>query len=358
MLGLRPRLVKCALWLLLSATPLGAQEIQWRTDYGTAMKEAGDKRKPVFLDVGSAGCIHCVNLDHTTFRDPEMIKILNDNFVPAKVDGGATTIYVQGKPITSFPTLIFIGPDNKLLGQQEGFVDAGNLKQQAQRVLATLKPVAVVSKSAPPQQTVAPAKPTPPPAASTNTAASSPSPSSQPVEPTATALATPKRPVPPFQADLKVGPSAEALNVWPLQQPRPQNPGLYLQPFEERVFRARHLLQLAQEDYQRQQWVACLEHCKALALLYPDLPEGVEARQLTIRIRSNPELLERLGRDLTESLAECYWDLANSKLRQNQATQAIPYLEKIIQTCPNTRYAPAAQDYLNRLVPTAALLRR
>ena len=84
-------------------------------------------------------------------------------------------------------------------------------------------------------------------------------------------------------------------------------------------------------------------------LLYSDVQESLEARSLSLRIKSNPDLLERLGRDLTENLAEVYWELAQTKLRQNQATQAVPFLEKIVQTCPGTRFAPAAQDYLSRL---------
>ena len=38
----------------------------------------------------------------------------------------------------------------------------------------------------------------------------------------------------------------------------------------------------------------------------------------------------------------------------NQAAQAIPYLERIVQSCPGTRYASAAQEYLIRLAGSAA----
>src|SRR5689334_18987343 len=74
-----------ALWLV-SHGCLAAQEVQWRPDYQSAFKEAVDKRRPVFMDVVSSGCVHCVTLDAVTFRDPTMVKLLNEYFIPVKVD--------------------------------------------------------------------------------------------------------------------------------------------------------------------------------------------------------------------------------------------------------------------------------
>src|SRR5207302_1153553 len=42
--------------------------------------------------------------------------------------------------VQSFPTLVFAGPDGKILGYQEGFVEAEALKTQLEKVLAAVSP--------------------------------------------------------------------------------------------------------------------------------------------------------------------------------------------------------------------------
>jgi hypothetical protein len=340
MLGVCRRLGSVAgtvLALVLVSVPVQAQEIQWRLDYNAAFKEAAEKNRPLFLDVYIPNCLYCTKLDNSTFRDAALVKALNDHFIPVKVDYERNPILLQGQSILEFPTMAFLGADNSALSQQKGFVEAPILLQQVQKVMASLKPAP--AQVATQSQTVTQTK----------------KPTSNPI-PNVTQVQYPeqKKPVPPpFYADARIGPGWENRGgVWPGPRDwltRNQAVAQPFQPVEERVFRARQLLSQAQDDYRRQQWVSCMEHCKTLNALYPDLQEGVEARQLVFRIQNNPELLDRLARDLTENLAEIYWELAQSKFRQNLGSQAVPYLEKIVQSCPGTRFAAAAQEYLTRL---------
>jgi thioredoxin-related protein len=399
------RVFACVLFtLVLNGAPVHAQEVQWRTDYNAAARESAEKRRPLFLDVGKEVCPYCVKLDISTFRDPTLVRLFNENFIPVKVDGERNAVQVQGQLVQSFPTLIFIGTDNKVLLVHEGYLDAASLLPQVQQILASqapkaaAKPAAVAAKPAAPAapqtpaahppktpaqaQPQSPAKPAAPAqaqapakAAATTKAPSQPAPkesvpnqtqtpstssqgqaSSQSVPKTLAAAPSTLAKTgstAPFQADTTIGPSDGRRPVWPGPRESAKSSAQNYQPVEERAARAKQLLSLAQEDYQRQQWLACLEHCKTLMLLYPDVQESLDARQLALRIKSNPDLLERLGRDLTENLAEVYWELAQTKLRQNQAAQAIPYLEKIVQNCPGTRFTPAAQDYLSRITSSA-----
>lgn len=344
-------------WLLTSALVIAslgsqaaAQEVQWRTDYDGAVRESAEKKRPLFLDIGKDNCLHCVKLDMSTFRDPSLSRLLNENCIPVKVDGERNTVQIQGQTIHSFPTLVMIGTDNRVLLIQEGYVDAGSLLPPMQKILAGLAPRVAAAPSNPPA-----AQP-PAPATAQAQTPSQPVPQNLGVQGNAAAPAqaqAKRGTTSPFQADTKIGPTDGRAPIWPRDGTARVAPPTY-QPVEERMHRAKQLLSVAQEDYQRQQWLACLEHCKSLMLLYPDMQESLEARQMALRIKSNPDLLERLGRDLTENLAEVYWELAQTKLRLNQASQAIPFLEKIVQSCPGSRFAPAAQDYLARLSVSAA----
>ena len=73
--------------VLFSAVAAQAQEVRWRPDYAAARKEAAATGKPMLLDFGSENCSWCRKLDSTTFRDRSVIELLNDRFIPVKVDG-------------------------------------------------------------------------------------------------------------------------------------------------------------------------------------------------------------------------------------------------------------------------------
>ncbi|MGY8687116.1 MAG: DUF255 domain-containing protein, partial [Verrucomicrobiales bacterium] len=45
-----------------------------------------DKDKPVFLSIGYATCHWCHVMEHESFEDPAVAKLLNDKFLCIKVD--------------------------------------------------------------------------------------------------------------------------------------------------------------------------------------------------------------------------------------------------------------------------------
>ena len=123
-------------WLFaMGAEHASAEEIQWRSDYAAAAREAAEKNRPLFLDVYKLQCLYCTKLDNITYHDPNLIKLLNEKFVAVKVDGELNQVEVQGQRVHAFPTLFFLAVDGNLLGKQEGFTDAANLVQLAEQVL-------------------------------------------------------------------------------------------------------------------------------------------------------------------------------------------------------------------------------
>src|SRR5438105_12516743 len=76
----------CALLILHPSSFILAEDVDWRTDYNAARKEAAEKGRPILLDFGFEGCTYCRKLDATTFRDAEVIKRLNACFIPLRID--------------------------------------------------------------------------------------------------------------------------------------------------------------------------------------------------------------------------------------------------------------------------------
>src|SRR5438105_7158727 len=129
-------------WLVLlavsfswSACRVSAQEIDWRTDYRKARQEAAEKNRPMILDVGTEDCYWCKQLDQRTFHDPAVIALLNERFIPLRVNAQLSPDLAQALRIQSYPTIVFANAEGKILGYQEGFVEAPRMKELLQRAV-------------------------------------------------------------------------------------------------------------------------------------------------------------------------------------------------------------------------------
>ncbi|HEV3440610.1 MAG TPA: DUF255 domain-containing protein [Gemmata sp.] len=113
--------------VLSQTTPANAQDVAWRRDYAAARKEATETGRPLLLDFGTEGCVWCRKQDATTFRDPRVVKLLNERFIPVKIDAERENRVTQVLGIESFPTLVLASPEGKVLGRQVGYADVAQL---------------------------------------------------------------------------------------------------------------------------------------------------------------------------------------------------------------------------------------
>jgi uncharacterized protein len=62
------------------------QPVQWMEWGEEAIATAKQSDKPILLDIGAVWCHWCHVMDRESYDDPEIAKIINDNFVAVKVD--------------------------------------------------------------------------------------------------------------------------------------------------------------------------------------------------------------------------------------------------------------------------------
>ena len=62
------------------------QPVQWHPWGDAAFARAQAEDKPILLDIGAVWCHWCHVMDRESYEDPEMARIINDNFVAVKVD--------------------------------------------------------------------------------------------------------------------------------------------------------------------------------------------------------------------------------------------------------------------------------
>jgi thioredoxin-related protein len=129
---MRKMIVLACLALGLATTSVSAQQatttqqaIQWQPDYATAQCVASCFNRPLLVYFSTAFCPYCKRMASETLNQPDLIRIINTNFVPVSINPNmAKDLAIQfGLQKTGVPTMFLVYPQ----GQQEhisGFMTA------------------------------------------------------------------------------------------------------------------------------------------------------------------------------------------------------------------------------------------
>src|SRR5438552_9739504 len=60
--------------------------VEWYPWSAEALERARRLDRPIFLSIGYSACHWCHVMEHESFEDPEVAKLLNENFISIKVD--------------------------------------------------------------------------------------------------------------------------------------------------------------------------------------------------------------------------------------------------------------------------------
>lgn len=128
----------CALILLLSAHTYAQQPTEKRgiifyDSFNAALSTAKQQHKPVFVDAYAVWCAPCQQLKKTTFKNKALATYFNSHFVNVSIDveKGEGEKFAELYNVNSYPTLLFIDEDGKIITKIEGFVEAKSLLKTA-----------------------------------------------------------------------------------------------------------------------------------------------------------------------------------------------------------------------------------
>jgi thioredoxin-like negative regulator of GroEL len=315
----------------LAPTCTQAQGVQWRHDYNSARKEAHEKRRPVLLDFGTENCFWCRRLDETTFLNPHVQRILNEQFIPIKVDAHQNPFLTEVLQIQAFPTLVIAATDGKILHTLQGYLDANQLNDVLQRTLsATSIPEAMTRDY---EEAIRAINGNDPARAVALLKRVTEDGKDRPVQVRAKQLLN----------EIESKSAVRLGNVKPAGEPT-----LTPSP-EERTRRARDLLAQAREDLRLRHYTGCVDRCELLVSVFSDLPEGAEANKLLSEVKNNPEWVRQTCDTMSERLGNLYLVLADDCLAKNQNQQGIGYLERVIQAAPGSTAAATARTRLRQI---------
>lgn len=359
-------LLACSFFLLPGSWCAG-QEITWRTDYQGARREAAEKNKPLVIDVGTENCTYCRKLDATTFRDPVIVGLMNERFIPLRLDAGHDPNHVAEKlGIQAYPTIVFAAPDGKIVNVQTGYITPVPLQEQLQQVLAVGMPPEWMTRDYQlAAQAIAGADYA---SAITLLKTVTQDGKDRPVqlkarqllqeleEQAAGRLARARQLVDKGQNTEARETTNEVVRVFSGTQAAVEASRLLstMGTVRETVQaphgqQAQDLLARAQQDFRTQRYLACLNRCETLSSIYSDTPEAIEAGKLANEIKGNPEWMRQACDNLSDQLGLMYLTLAESWLRKGQPQQAALCLERVVQTFPGSQHAEMAQVRLTQI---------
>jgi len=72
---------KLLLIILLTATTLFSAQVKWAKDFKSGIETAKKEKKPVLFIISRDTCKYCVLLEDTTFKNKQVIEVLNRDFI-------------------------------------------------------------------------------------------------------------------------------------------------------------------------------------------------------------------------------------------------------------------------------------
>jgi thioredoxin-like negative regulator of GroEL len=318
------------------------------------------------IDFGTEHCMWCQKLDAVVFHEPAIVGLINERFIPLRIDAEREARLAGDLHIESYPTVVLASAEGRILDVQVGFLDAPRFQEKLQRVLNSVSSPEWMTRDYE--------------AASKAIASSDYARAlallraiiedgqQRPVQvksrqllqdleqQAAGRMARAKQLVEKGQTTEAMETLTELVRVFAGTQAATEGGQLltglgtsHEAANQQRKRRARELLALAREDYRTQQYLGCLNRCDVLTGSFPDLPEGVEALQLAAEIKNNPDWMRQACDTLSDQLGMLYLSLADTWLKKGQPEQAAICLERIVQTLPGSRQAEAAQVRLAQI---------
>jgi uncharacterized protein YyaL (SSP411 family) len=92
-----------------------ASEIAWRTWGDDAFAEARSADKPVLLAISAVWCHWCHVMDETSYSDAEVIRGINERYIPIRVDNDERPDVNRRYNMGGWPTTAFLTPDGEIL---------------------------------------------------------------------------------------------------------------------------------------------------------------------------------------------------------------------------------------------------
>jgi hypothetical protein len=135
--------------LLISSATARAEGIAWQPWSEQVFAQAQRESKLVLLDMEAVWCHWCHVMDETTYRDPAVVKLLNDHFIAVKVDQDGNPALSQRYEDWGWPATVLFDGAGRELGKERGYVEPAAMAQLLQALVDKPEPIPAMPASRP-----------------------------------------------------------------------------------------------------------------------------------------------------------------------------------------------------------------
>ncbi len=107
--------------------------IKWRS-YEDGLSAAKNDSKKLLVTFYADWCTYCKVMDRETFKDMEVVKYINDNFVPIRVNSDTERDTANTFKVRGLPDTWFISEDQEVIGHRAGYIPAETMIQVLQYI--------------------------------------------------------------------------------------------------------------------------------------------------------------------------------------------------------------------------------
>ena len=121
--------------LTLLTTPILSAEVEaisWTKNVDEAYKIASESGRPLVIYATMNRCPYCTKMKNNTLSDPQVIKQLNEGFIPVYLHVSENPKWVRRLRVKTFPTSLFLTPDGKIHERTTGYVRSQRYLQKLQ----------------------------------------------------------------------------------------------------------------------------------------------------------------------------------------------------------------------------------
>ncbi len=123
--------------------------IQWLDWSPEAFSKAARENKPILLAITAVWCHWCHVQDNTTYSDSEVVRLVNRDYVPIRVDNDKRPDINRRYNMGGWPTTAFLSPEGDVIGGGT-YVPPEEMKEALRKVRALYLQSKVKTPSAPP----------------------------------------------------------------------------------------------------------------------------------------------------------------------------------------------------------------
>lgn len=118
-----------------------ASEIRWFSDLQVARQLSVESGRPLLVHFWAPWCSPCKQMEQTTFLDPNVARLLDDHYIPVKlnVDHPTSKRIAAQYGVRGVPADLVIAPDGRILAKSPGRLDSPKYTAMLSQAIAMLQ---------------------------------------------------------------------------------------------------------------------------------------------------------------------------------------------------------------------------